>query len=129
MRHPYDINPYRSKRQLLEELRVAASRASEDGDISHMTLTFAVLLVKVSDEVYVTTRNIIWLKRLVFILVILLAIMVLPPVIKELYEFISENSFTWAGPKLPDLSRIGDWLKDLGTQLSDWFRDLWKDDQ
>ena len=94
-----------------------------------MTLTFAVLLVKISDEVYVTTRNIIWLKRLLFILVISLMIMVLPPVTKELYEFISENSFTWAGPKLPDLSRIGDWLKDLGTQLSDWFRDLWKDDQ
>src|SRR4051794_32021692 len=49
MRHMHNIDPYRSKKQILEELQVAALRAAEDGNIAHMTLTFAVLLVKLSD--------------------------------------------------------------------------------
>ena len=127
MRHMHNIDPYRSKKQILEELQVAASRAAEDGNIAHMTLTFAVLLVKLSDQAEEATRNLIWLRRLLFLLVILLAIMILPPVIQELYEFLTENTFTWTGPSLPDVSGIWDWLGNLWAQFRDWVSDLWKE--
>src|SRR3954468_10669204 len=104
MRHMHNIDTYRSKKQILEELQVAASRAAEDGNIAHMTLTFAVLLVKLSDQAEEATRNIVQLRRTLLLLVILLMIIVLPPLIKELYEFFTENTFAWMGPSLPDFS-------------------------
>jgi hypothetical protein len=127
MRHMHNIDTYRSKKQILEELQAAASRAAEDGNIAHMTLTFAVLLVKLSDE---STRNIIRLRRILFWLVILLIIIILPPVIRELYEFFTENTFSWKGPSMPDFpgyfSRFWSWLLDLWNSLKDWFFDIWK---
>jgi hypothetical protein len=127
MRYMHNIDTHRSKRQILEELQVAATRASEDHDISHMTLIFAVLLVKLSDQAEQATRNLIWLRRLLFLLVILLTIMILPPIIQVLYGFLTENTFTWTGPNPPDFSRFWSWSGDLWAQFRDWVSDLWKE--
>src|SRR3954447_7686384 len=124
MRHMHNIDTYRSKKQILEELQVAATRASQDHDISHMTLAFAVLLVKLSDQAEEATKNLIWLRRLLFLLVILLTIMILPPIIRWSYEFVTENTSTWTGPNLPDFSGIWDWLGNLLAQFRNWVSTL-----
>jgi hypothetical protein len=126
MRHLNNIDTYRSKKQILEELQVAASQASEQGDISHLTLTFSVLLVKLSDEADTVTRNLIAVKRLLFVLIILLMIMVLPPIIQSVYAFVTENSFIRTGPTLPDFSGLSDWLRDLWQDIRDWILNLWR---
>ena len=98
-----------------------------------MTLTFAVLLVKLSDQAEEVTRNIVRLRRILFWLVILLMIMILPPLLRELYGFFIENTFTWIGGSWPDfseyVSRFWNWLLDLWNSLKDWFLDLWKLDK
>jgi hypothetical protein len=83
------INLHRSSRQLLEELRVASSRAIEDKNPAHMTVTFAVLLVKLSEQADAATRRLVWLTWVVFLLTVVLAIAVLPPIIRDIYEWFS----------------------------------------
>ena len=62
----YNIDTYRSTKQILEELRVASSQAIEDGNIAHMAVIFAVLLVKISEEQAYSIRRIIRLARVLF---------------------------------------------------------------
>jgi hypothetical protein len=82
------IDIHRSHRQLLEELRVASSRAIEDGNPSHMTVTFAVLLVKLSEQADAATRRIARLTWVIFFLTVILAVFVLPPVIDDAARWI-----------------------------------------
>jgi hypothetical protein len=81
------IDLHRSSRQLLEELRVASSRAIEDRNPAHMTVTFAVLLVKLSEQADGATRRIVRLTWVLFWLTVILMIIVLPPVIQETYRW------------------------------------------
>jgi hypothetical protein len=85
-----NIDIHRSPTQLLEELRVASSRAIEDRNPAHMTVTFAVLLVKLSEQVDAATRRIVWLTWVLFLLTVVLVIAVLPPAIQEAYEWLSD---------------------------------------
>jgi hypothetical protein len=83
----YNIDTYRSTKQILEELRVASSQAIEDGNVAHMAVTFAVLLVKISEEQAYATRKIIRLTRVLFWLTLIIMIILLPPLIQELYSY------------------------------------------
>ena len=58
----YNIDTYRSTKQILEELRVASSQAIEDSNVAHMAVIFAVLLIKISEEQAYSTRKIIRLQ-------------------------------------------------------------------
>src|SRR4051812_37654730 len=60
------IDLHRSPQQLLEELRVASSRAIEDRNPAHMTVTFAVLLVKLSEQAEYATRRLVRLTWALF---------------------------------------------------------------
>ena len=83
------IDLHRSPQQLLEELRVASSRAIEDRNPAHMTVTFAVLLVKLSEQADYATRRLVRLTWALFWLIVVLMIVVLPPLIEELYMWLS----------------------------------------
>ena len=83
------IDLHRSPQELLEELRVASSRAIEDRNPAHMTVTFAVLLVKLSEQADYATRRLVRLTWALFWLIVVLMIVVLPPVIEELYTWLS----------------------------------------
>jgi hypothetical protein len=84
------IDIHRSHRQLLEELRVASSRAIEDQNPAYMTVTFAVLLVKLSEQADIATRRIVRLTWVLVLLTIVLIIAVLPPAIQGVYEWFSD---------------------------------------
>ena len=120
-----NIDTYRSKKQILEELRVASSRAIEDGNVAHMTVTFAVLLVKLSDEVEYATRKVIRLTRMLFWLSILFAIVILPPLIQELYEFFLENTFYFEMPELPDMPDFSAYFSSFWRWFSEFWNDIW----
>jgi hypothetical protein len=83
------IDLHRSSQQLLEELRVASSRAIEDRNPAHMTVTFAVLLVKLSEQADYATRRLVRLTWVLFWLIVVLMIVVLPPLVEELYTLLS----------------------------------------
>ena len=83
------IDLHRSPQQLLEELRVASSRAIEDRNPAHMTVTFAVLLVKLSEQAEYATRRLVRLTWALFWLIVVLMIIVLPPLVEELYTWLS----------------------------------------
>jgi len=83
------IDLHRSPQQLLDELRVASSRAIEDRNPAHMTVTFAVLLVKLSEQADYATRRLVRLTWALFWLIIVLMIIVLPPLVEELYTWLS----------------------------------------
>jgi len=84
------IDIHRSHRQLLEELRVASSRAIEDQNPAYMTVTFAVRLVKLSEQADVATRRVVRLTWVLVFLTIVLTIAVLPPAIQAAYEWLSD---------------------------------------
>ena len=83
------IDLHRSPQQLLDELRVASSRAIEDRNPAHMTVTFAVLLVKLSEQADYATRRLVRLTWALFWLIVVLMIIVLPPLVEELYTWLS----------------------------------------
>ena len=83
-----NIDTHRSPTQLLEELRVASSRAIEDRNPAHMTVTFAVLLVKLSEQADTATRRIVRLTWVIFFLTVLLAIIVLLAVVEQASEWL-----------------------------------------
>ena len=83
------IDLHRSPQQLLDELRVASSRAIEDRNPAHMTVTFAVLLVKLSEQADYATRRLVRLTWALFWLIVVLMIVVLPPLVEELYTWLS----------------------------------------
>ena len=83
------IDLHRSPQELLEELRVASSRAIEDRNPAHMTVTFAVLLVKLSEQADYATRRLVRLTWALFWLIVVLMIIVLPPLVEELYTWLS----------------------------------------
>ena len=83
------IDLHRSPKQLLDELRVASSRAIEDRNPAHMTVTFAVLLVKLSEQADYATRRLVRLTWTLFWLIVVLMIVVLPPLVEELYTWLS----------------------------------------
>ena len=83
------IDLHRSSQQLLEDLRVASSRAIEDRNPAHMTVTFAVLLVKLSEQADYATRRLVRLTWALFWLIVVLMIVVLPPLVEELYTWLS----------------------------------------
>ena len=83
------IDLHRSPKQLLDELRVASSRAIEDRNPAHMTVTFAVLLVKLSEQADYATRRLVRLTWALFWLIVVLMIIVLPPLVEELYTWLS----------------------------------------
>ena len=83
------IDLHRSPQELLEELRVASSRAIEDRNPAHMTVTFAVLLVKLSEQADYATRRLVRLTWALFWLIVVLMIVVLPPLVEELYTWLS----------------------------------------
>ena len=83
------IDLHRSPQQLLDELRVASSRAIEDRNPAHMTVTFAVLLVKLSEQADYATRRFVRLTWALFWLSVVLMIVVLPPLVAELYAWLS----------------------------------------
>jgi len=83
------VDLHRSPQQLLEELRVASSRAIEDRNPAHMTVTFAVLLVKLSEQADYATRRLVRLTWALFWLIVVLMIIVLPPLVEELYTWLS----------------------------------------
>ena len=83
------IDLHGSPRQLLDELRVASSRAIEDRNPAHMTVTFAVLLVKLSEQADYATRRLVRLTWALFWLIVVLMIIVLPPLVEELYTWLS----------------------------------------
>ena len=118
----YNIDTYRSTKQILEELRVASSQAIEDGNVAHMAVTFAVLLVKISEEQAYATKKIIRLARVLFWLTLIIMIILLPPLIQELYEFYSENTFHL---DMPDFSGSWDWLAGLLNAIVNWFGETW----
>jgi len=82
------IDLHRSSQQLLEDLRVASSRAIEDRNPAHMTVTFAVLLVKLSEQADYATRRLVRLTWALFWLIVVLMIVVLPPLVEELYTWL-----------------------------------------
>ena len=83
------VDLHRSPQQLLEELRVASSRAIEDRNPAHMTVTFAVLLVKLSEQADYAMRRLVRLTWALFWLIVVLMIIVLPPLVEELYTWLS----------------------------------------
>ena len=83
------IDLHRSPQELLEELRVASSRAIEDRNPAHMTVTFAVLLVKLSEQADYAMRRLVRLTWALFWLIVVLMIIVLPPLVEELYTWLS----------------------------------------
>ena len=83
------IDLHRSSQQILEELRAASSRAIEDRNPAHMTVTFAVLLVKLSEQADYATRRLVRLTWALFWLIVVLMIIVLPPLVEELYTWLS----------------------------------------
>ena len=122
----FNIDTYRSKKQILEELRVASSRAIEDGNVAHMTVTFAVLLVKLSDDVEYAARKVIRLTRMLFWLSILFTIVILPPLIQELYEFFLENTFYFEMPELPDMPDFSEYFSSFWRWFSEFWNDIWR---
>src|SRR3954471_6107573 len=91
------IDLHRSSKQLLEELRVASSRAIEDRNPAHMTVTFAVLLVKLSEQADYATRRLVRLTWALFWLIVVLMVVVLPPLIEELYMWLSNMLISLRG--------------------------------
>jgi len=91
------VDLHRSPQQLLEELRVASSRAIEDRNPAHMTVTFAVLLVKLSEQADYATRRLVRLTWALFWLIVVLMIVVLPHLVEELYTLLSNGLISLQG--------------------------------
>jgi hypothetical protein len=72
-----NIDFRRSPTQILEEIRVAAT----DPDPAHLTVAFAVLLVRLSEQANATTRKLVRLTWVLFWLIVLLLLLVLPPIV------------------------------------------------
>lgn len=77
-----NINTHRSAKDILEEIRVA----STDPNPNHVILPFSVLLVKLSEQENAATRKLVRLTWALFLLLLFLVLIVLPPLLLPWFE-------------------------------------------
>ena len=112
-----NIDFRRSPQEILEEIRVAAT----DPDPAHLTVAFAVLLVRLSEQANATTRKLVRLTWVLFWLIVLLLVLVLPPIVTPW----AEQLITAASDITVSLYHGGwDLIAILSTRLSHLVSDV-----